>query len=510
MNSAVSPNGLGVEITGVTKVYGDTIALSGLDLRALHGEILGVVGPNGAGKSTMIKILAGETLATSGRIVVDGQPWSEEFGAKRVAIVHQEPQLFPNLTVADNITIGREGTRFIRRRVNETERAVMVDLAIHDVADTSLAFVPLATQQRTEIARALVLDARVFLFDEPNSALTADESADLFRRMHALAAAGHVVILVSHRIAEVVAHCARVAVLQDGACRRVIEGDALNADTIAKELVIGHTASEDTITRGAGARTPLRLEHWSHRSGQFTDVNLEVRSGEIVGIVGVEGSGARELVRSIAGFEPGTGHIEVSERVGPAALPKQTGFVPADRSASLFGNMTIGENIVVRLGREIVGLGGGLRRDRMRTIAVDARERYQIKATSLSHRVSSLSGGNQQKLAIAEAMVQRPEVLVLEEPTRGVDIGSKREIYRHLRRYASDGHAIVMFCTETPELFEAADRVYVMSEGRLSRPLEVSAYGDVETLAASVTGLERHSRREGGTGDGTSEPTLLA
>ena len=485
----------GVELRRLRKLYGDTVALAALDLRARPGEILGIVGPNGAGKSTMVKILAGETNATAGEIVVDGKPWSAAFGMRQVAVVHQEPQLFPNLTVAENIMIGREGTSGLRRKASPNELAVMKDLALADVADRQLEDLPLASRQRTEIARALAQDARVFLFDEPNSALTADESADLFRRVHSLAEAGHVVILVSHRLAEVVAHCDRVAVILDGLCRRVIDKTDVTQELLAKELVVGRSAAVADTSHQIEGGVSLELTGWCHSRSAFSDVSLQLCAGEIVAIMGVEGSGARELVRSIAGFEPGRGQFRLGGNQKAAASGGETGFVGADRAAGLFGNLGIGDNIVVRLRREITGLGGTLQRDQMKSIAQKAKDQYQIKTASLAHAVSSMSGGNQQKLAIAEAMVQRPRVLVLEEPTRGVDIGSKREIYRHLRDYASEGQMVVMYCTEVPEVFEAADRVHVMSDGRISPPLAVADYHEVEEMAADITKLERHHVR---------------
>ncbi len=212
LDIALDPPGLaasGVTIRGLRKRYGDTVALAGLDLDARPGEILGVAGPNGAGKSTMVKNLAGELAADEGENAVDGAPWSSSVGWQRVAVVHQEPQLFPNLTVAENIVVGRERSRWLRHGVSASEQRLLADLAIDGLADRPLETVSLAVQQRTEIARALAQDARVFLFDEPNSALTDEESDDLFRRMHALAAAGRVVILVSHRLAELVTRPSR-------------------------------------------------------------------------------------------------------------------------------------------------------------------------------------------------------------------------------------------------------------------------------------------------------------
>jgi ABC-type sugar transport system ATPase subunit len=486
----------GLRIRGLRKWYGDTRALDGLDLEARRGEILGIAGPNGAGKSTLIKILAGETYADDGDIQLDGQAWDGGTEADRVAVVHQEPQLFPNLTVAENLMVGREGTRALVRGLRASERQLMTDLAILDVADVPLRKVTLATQQRVEIGRALARDARIFLFDEPNSALTQEESTDLFGRMHLLARGGKVVLLVSHRIAELSRHAERVALIIDGVCTDVLEGDALTQEGIADGLVTGEAHREpderDAIQRAADAPTTLRLRDWTHSGGEFADIELQVQAGEIVALVGVEGSGARELVRSIAGFERASGGIDIAGQDGPAQARAGTSLVSADRATSLFGNLSVGDNLVSRLGREIAGVGGALRRRRMQQIATELRDRFQVKASSIDLPVRSLSGGNQQKVAIAAAIVKGPNVLVLEEPTRGVDVGSKREIYRHMRQYANGGRAVIIYCTEVPEVFEAADRAYVVSDGRLSEPLDVASFTDVETLARTITRLERH------------------
>jgi ABC-type sugar transport system ATPase subunit len=486
----------GLAIRGLRKWYGETRALDGLNIDARPGEILGIAGPNGAGKSTLIKILAAEARADDGEILLDGEPWDPDLHQDRVAVVHQEPQLFPNLTVGDNLMVGREGTRALRRGLRPEERDLLADLAILDVADTQLDRVPLAVQQRTEIGRALARSARIVLFDEPNSALTDEESEDLFRRMHQLAGAGHVVILVSHRLAELVRHADRVAIILDGICAKVLAPPDITQEAIAAELVVSQAEREPqeqlVVHLGEDAQTALILREWSHQGGEFTGIDLSVRAGEIVALLGVEGSGARELVRSIAGFERGHGHLEIRGRAGGSTIRSDSSFVSADRQATLFGNLTVGDNIVSRLNREIAARSGRLRRGRMRSIAQGARETFQIKAPSVTSPVRSLSGGNQQKVAIAAAIVKRPEVLVLEEPTRGVDIGSKAEIYRLMRQYARDGHAVVIYCTEVPEVFEVADLAYVVSDGRLSDPILVMSHDDVETLARAITRLERH------------------
>ena len=237
---------------------------------------------------------------------------------------------------------------------------------------------PLAVQQRTEIARALVQDARVFLFDEPNSALTDEESDDLFRHMEVLAAVGHVVILVSHRLAELVDHCPGWRSSATACAPASSPGPQLTQDAIAAELVVGHTQTAggraDAAQAGEEQVTALRLEHWTSDRGRFSDIDLDVHDGEIVALLGVEGSGARELVRSIAGFEPGRGTFALRDRSderGAEDASQGSGFVSADRQSSLFGNLDIGDNMVARLGSEITGRVGSL------AAPTDARDRQR-------------------------------------------------------------------------------------------------------------------------------------
>ena len=496
--NSVAPAGAdeaGLRIRDLRKWYGDTRALDGIDIDARPGQILGIAGPNGAGKSTLIKILAGEVVEDEGAIQLDGAPWNKHVDSDRVAVVHQEPQLFPNLTVGENMLVGREDGKVFWPELSEPDRVLMSDLAILEFRERPLGTVPLAIQQRTEIGRALARAARIFLFDEPNSALTQEESNDLFRRMHALAAAGRVVLLVSHRIAELARHADRVALILDGRTTQILEGEDLTQENIAAGLVVGQAAREEAeaiAQEGQDQPSALRLTGWTHHAGEFSAVDLQVRAGEIVAIVGVEGSGARELVRSIAGFERASGAVELGDGTRDADLRSRTALVSPDRQASLFTNLSISENLVVRLDHEISVRGAALHQGRIRRIARQLRDQFRIVARSLEVPIRSLSGGNQQKVAIASAIVKRPEVLVLEEPTRGVDVGSKREIYRLMREYAGQGHALIIFCTEVPEVFDVADIGYVVSDGTLSDPLLVMNYPDVEALARAITRLERH------------------
>jgi ABC-type sugar transport system ATPase subunit len=492
--STIAPTG--ISIRNVARRYGSTVALDGIELDIRPGEVLGIAGPNGAGKSTLIRIIAGEERPDSGTLSFDGRPWFPSVDWQEVAVVHQEPQLFPNLTVAENVLVGREGTRTARPRLGIEDAGVMQALGIATLRNRLLGDCSLATQQRTEIARAVAREARVFLFDEPNSALTDEESDELFREMHKLAGEGRIVLLVTHRLGDLVEHAARVAVIRDGKVRKVIEKAELTEEAIAEQLVVGMGQDhEGGIARAEAAigSDILKVAGWSHGS-QFAGVDFNAAQGEIVALMGVEGSGARELLRSFAGIERCSGTIRIDGAEGGPVF-RRTAFVPATRVESLYSNFSVGENLVARLGvPEIAGPALALKRRRMRDLAEDARRRFLVKARTLTQGIRSLSGGNQQKVAIAQALVTAPRLVLLEEPTRGVDIQSKREIYRLLREFVTAGNAVVMFCTEVLEIFEAADRVIVISDGRLSASLQVRDFPHVEALAAAITRLERHVR----------------
>jgi len=484
---------LRLSLRGIHKSFGETVALDGLDLDVVAGEILGIAGPNGAGKSTLVRVLAGEEPLDAGDISVNETPWQPGDPRDPVAVVHQEPQLWPNMTVAQNLLVGREGTRFAFPELPERDRLILDQLEIGDYADTALDQCALAVRQRAEIARALARDARFFLFDEPNSALTEDESNKLFAWMHELSQRGRIVMLVSHRLGELVAHADRVVVIRDGRVRAQLPKASLSEEAIARELVVGHASTESGRSAAQarqGAEPAIRLGGWTDVRGVFTGIDLEVGRGEVVAVVGVEGSGARQVVASAAGYEPATGIATVASG-GAESIPADTAYLGADRRANLFGNLTVGHNLVIRLGvPDIASRSGVLRTARVRRLGRELVERFRIRASSADAPLSSLSGGNQQKVAIAAAISRQPLVLVLEEPTRGVDVGSKAEIYRLLHEFAAAGNGVLVYCTEVPEVFELAERVVVVDKGRVAATLEVGAFQDVAALAEAIAGVE--------------------
>lgn len=501
--SRVSRAGSTLVLQDIRKRYGETVALDGLDLTVRSGELLGIAGPNGAGKSTLMKILAGEEPPDAGSIQLDGKPWGPSDRAHRVAVVHQEPQLFPNLTVGQNLVVGREGYYIGRPRLKGMEREILGELGISDAVDRPLGACPLVTRQLTSIAKALVHEAELFLFDEPNSALTEEESVRLFEHMHELEARGHFIILVSHRLGELVAHAREVAIIREGKCAAILRGKDLTEDGIARQLVVTEGDQEQgeiaPTVETSGGEVILKLEAWTHAAREFDDLSLEVRRGEILAVVGVEGSGARELLASVVGLEPATGTMVVAGHRGGAARDRLTAFLPADRRSSLFPHLSVGDNLVARLGSpQIASVLGYLRRRRISALAREMVPRFHIKARSIADTIRALSGGNQQKVAIAAAIAKDPKVLILEEPTRGVDIGSKAEIYRVLREFVAHGNGILMYCTEVPEVFELADRVAVVEDGKLRGILDVHAYSHVASLASDISVREEHESSEAG------------
>jgi len=483
---------LRLTISEVTRTFGDTHALRGISLAAFGGEVLGVAGPNGAGKTTLMRIIAGEDSADSGTIALDDAPLSEADASRLVSVVHQEVQLFPNLTVADNLVVQRDGSATSRRpRPGRTELAMLKELGIDRYARSELGTCSLVVQQLTEIARVLLHEdaAKIFLFDEPNSALTDAESRELFARVVKLKEEGKIVVLVTHRLRELVEHADRVVVIRDGLCAATLEKGTLSEPAVARELVVGAAAESDVRLQGPArqAKWEWSVERWTHPSRVFADVGLGVRAGEIVGIVGVEGSGARELLRSLAGVEHASGRVHFRDGTTKQA---RIGFLPAERTHSLFPNFSVARNLTSRLGRGDIASGlGRLRVRRLNGIAEQLRERFHVRCRSVAQLVTGLSGGNQQKVAIAAALAARPTLLVLEEPTRGVDVGAKSEIYRLLGGFAQTGGAVVALCTEVPEVFELCNRVVVVDEGRIRADLDVGAFPDVTALAERLATL---------------------
>ena len=480
-------------VRDIKKSYGSTNALIGLSFHAPAGRITGIAGPNGAGKSTFVGILGGEIEANSGAIEIDGRPLDGRTMSQRVAIVHQEPQLFPNLTVWENVLVGHENAKWFRPPPPQHVEELINTFGLGQYRDAELSTVPLAAQQRVEVVRALARSVDVLVFDEPNSALSEADSAELFQFMHRLADEGRVVLLVSHRFGELVEHCSSVVVILDGKDRAILDGVSLTEQTLAAAMLNSAELSSAGELRAEPAsqtsRPALSLIARGTSDGDCPQLKVTLRAGEVTAFVGVEGSGARAFVQRLGDSRRDGRDITLHSDTG-SKQRHRTEFVPAHRSESLFANFSVAENIISRLGREIVGPLHVVSRRRVNEAATEAQRSMNIKAGALHHSISTLSGGNQQKVAIAAAIARNPELLVLEEPTRGVDLGSRAEIYRILRDYCDQGSIVCLYCTEVVEVFRAAHRAIVFREGRIAGDYSVSDFDDVGQLSHRIVEAE--------------------
>lgn len=489
-----SPGGRqGLVVTDVSKSYGSTQALRRLGLQAAAGQITGIAGPNGAGKSTFVGILGGELSADRGSILIDGEILDGGSMGDRVAVVHQEPQLFPNFTVWENVVVGHEASTWFGPSLPKRIGELLDAFALTPYRDAELATVPLAAQQRVEIVRALARSVDVLVFDEPNSALSGAESAELFQYMHRLADEGRVVLLVSHRIGELVEHCASVVIILDGEDRAVLRGPELTEQSVAACMVDG------SESRSAEERRPERSDHTGDETSALivrgragapqAAVEIALRPGEVTAFTGVEGSGARAFVQALGAAGLGSRDLLFASAGAKASAPRIE-FVPAHRQESLFPNFSIAENIASRLGGDIAGPLKIVSSRKMAEVAERARANMRIKVGAMHDSISTLSGGNQQKVAIAAAVARNPELLVLEEPTRGVDLGSRAEIYRILTEYAGSDRAVCLYCTEVVEVFRAAHRAIVFQDGRIVADLAVADFADVRQLSHRIVEAE--------------------
>ncbi|MFG1891631.1 ATP-binding cassette domain-containing protein [Micromonospora sp. NPDC049051] len=467
-------SGSGLQVRGVEKRYGATRALRGVDLIAPRGQITGIVGANGAGKSTLMKVLAGEERCDAGTFTLDANPL-DPLRSDAVAIVHQEPFVYPNLTVGENLSIGRELMRRGRPVLTPERIEIAARFHLDRELDTPLERLPFSFRQRVEIARAMDTQAEVFLFDEPNSALGPDDSAALLQKMAEIAAEGKVVCLISHRLSEVAEVCDSVVVIKDGLADATLEGDGIDADSIATAMMMGSTAA------GAGARAAVErgrvVVDLASRGvrNEVPETAVRLHGGEVVAVVGLEGSGSRAILAKIA---------DDSQADTPSV------FIVGDRKASLVQEMSVEENLVIRDSGRFRSRWGLFDRRKARSFALDAIATYRVRCSGPAIAVSSLSGGNQQKVAIAAGLAVDPTLLVVDEPTRGIDLDSRREIHQFLRDHAGRGNCVVFHTSEENEVPELADRVLIVRDGTICEEFKVAEHPDPQELAALVTAAQ--------------------
>ncbi len=498
-----SPGAPLLAVRGIGKRFPGVRALHDVDLRLHRGEVLAVLGENGAGKSTLMKILAGVQPPDSGEILIDGTAVTigtvQDAMRHGIALIHQELNLATNLSIGANIFLGREPTRhgLIDERLIESEARRYLDLVglRHDPREI-VGQLSIGRQQMVEIAKALSIDARVLIMDEPTSSLSSREAEHLFKVIRDLRASGVSIIYISHRLGEVRELADRVTVLRDGENAGELAREEISHDRMVS-LMVGrdlsqfyphqpHTAGEPAL-EVRGLRSPAHPAH---------PVSFSLRAGEIVGLAGLVGAGRTELIETIFGATPTAGgEILVAGRKEEIRSPRDAiraglALAPEDRKQQgLVLEMAVRENIsLASLGRD--QRRGFLDLKKEKAISAEMIAKMRIKTPTDRQVVRYLSGGNQQKVVLGKWLAMKPRVLLLDEPTRGIDVGAKQEIYALMEALAREGVAILFVSSEMEEILGMSDRALVMHEGRLTGELTREELGE-EAIMRLATGGER-------------------
>lgn len=474
-----------LEMRNISKTFGNTRALTNVSLTVYPGEVHALMGENGAGKSTLMKVLSGAyTADPGGTVVVDGQPIVSgdpvRAKANGIAVIYQELSLAPNLTVAQNMFLGAEPARFgVIDKTAARERAepILKQLGIEFGSPQLVAALSLGERQMVEIARALTTNAKIIVMDEPTTSLTSRETERLFDVIAGLKARGIAIIYISHRMEEIYALADRVSVLRDSAYVGTLERAELSAEKLVSMMVGRDLSSfykKEHRAPQQAARTVLSVRDIGD-GRRVHGCSFDAKAGEVLGIAGLVGSGRTELARLIFGADrkiSGTVLLEGRELTigGPRdAMDAGIAYLTEDRKGlGLFLDMTITENINIGVIGKDAAKGGILNFAAARERAAKAISALSIRTLSASINVGALSGGNQQKALIARLLETKPKAIIFDEPTRGVDVGAKSEIYRIIDELAQTGIAIVVISSDLPEIIGIADRVLVMREGHIA------------------------------------------
>lgn len=470
-----------IEARGISKQFGGVEVLSDVDLDLHAGEIHALLGENGAGKSTFAKILAGVHSPTRGTLQLNGDSIEvpNPIAAQKlgIALIHQEPVSFPDLSVAENIVIGRQGGGLLSRvpwaKIIDDARRYMDMLGVSIDVTRPMRGLSIANQQMVEIARALASDSRLIIMDEPTAPLTPREVDTLFTIARQLREEGRTIIFISHRLEEVRMLCDRLTVFRDGSHIATQTIDSISDDEIIR-LMIGRTLTKYRRKHtSAIGETALEVSNLT-LPGAFEDVSFKLSKGEIIGLGGLVGAGRTDVARALFGVAPAaSGQIKVDGIVANIQKPADAielglAFVPEDRAGDgIFAALSVEHNLTAAIPGKIAPKGV-IRRSLEREFSRKSVDDLSIRLASLGQPIVELSGGNQQKTILARWLLTEPEILILDEPTRGIDIGVKAEFYDMIGKLAETGRAILLISSELPELLSLCDRILVMSEGRLT------------------------------------------
>jgi ABC-type sugar transport system ATPase subunit len=492
-----------VEIAGVTKRFPGVLALDHIHVGFRAGEVHAVVGENGAGKSTLMHILAGDLQPNEGEILIDGK--ATHFAspldsrAAGIVVVYQELALCPTMTIAENVVMSEMARRRVaslvpRAMMRAEARAALGRLSVDSLdPDTRVSRLSVAEMQLVEIARAVRQRACVLVLDEPNSALSRRESERLFDVVRQLRAEGVAVVYVSHHLREVLDLADRVTIMRDGRTIETLDNQDLSEQRLIRSMVGRDLGDVPPWRMNLAARSegnPVVLSVTDLKAPGLEGLSFEVRAGEILGVGGLPDSGKDALGEALFGLCPREGRVAINGAETPAdalaSIRSGMAFVPADRrGAGGLLAMTVADN-VVSASLKRFSLAGVLQRAAIRREARAQVARLDARIARLGQKLGTLSGGNQQKIILGRGLVTHPRVLILHEPTRGIDVGAKAEIYGILRGIASEGVAIVLISSEVPELIMNAERVLVLRRGRISGELRGEAMTEAEILGRAM------------------------
>ncbi|RRD06578.1 sugar ABC transporter ATP-binding protein [Arachnia propionica] len=489
-------------MSGVTKSFGSVAALQDGTLELFPGSIHALVGENGAGKSTLVKIIAGFHERDSGLVELAGEPVAfrstAESRAAGIAVIYQEPTLFPDLTVTENIFMGRQPTRRFkvidRPAMRAEAESLMARLGVGLDPDRLADGLSIADQQIIEIAKAISLDARVLIMDEPTAALSGVEVERLFAVARSLRDEGRALVFISHRFDEVFELTDTITVMRDGSHVMTVPTAGTSVAEIVRAMV-GRDVTELFPKQPARLGETVLEVTGLTRGGVFSDISFQVRRGEIVALAGLVGAGRSEVARAIFGIDPyDSGVVTVAGRPLPAASPTAAmaaglALVPEDRCGQgLVLEAPVRTNITDAIRRRLARWGF-ITTAQENEVANRWAGRLEVKTSALDVAAGTLSGGNQQKVVLAKWLATEPSVLIIDEPTRGIDVGTKSEVHQMLSDLAGQGMAILMISSELPEVLGMADRVLVMREGELMATLDRDE-ATPETVMSAATRSE--------------------
>jgi rhamnose transport system ATP-binding protein len=489
-----------VELRGIGKAFDDTYVVRDIDLKLASGEVHALVGENGAGKSTIVKILGGIHRPDQGQVYIDGQEVTldgpKQASAEGIRVVHQEPTLFPDLDVAENIFIGRQPRTLLAgidwRSMYAQTRSLMRELLPVELdPHTKVGALSIGERQIVEIVKALALEARVVVLDEPTAALSAGEVDDLFGIVERLRARGVAILFVGHRLEEIEQIADQITVLRDGRLAATARASDLTREALIRHMVGREMDAVFPKVEVPIGKTVLTVRGLS-RAPAFHDISFDLHRGEILGFAGLIGAGRSEIARALFGIErPDAGTIAIDGAAAAVHSPGEAvklglALVPEDRHGEgLILDWSIEQNLTLAMLGD-VSRRGLIRRRAERSLAKQIAERYSVRYRSLAEPIRRLSGGNQQKIVIGKWLATNPRVLILDEPTRGVDIQTKAEVHRRMSELAAAGVAIILISSELPEVIAMADRTIVLREGRITGEFS-RAQANQESLMSAAT-----------------------